>query len=112
MMVLQYESSGMAKACATDKQMRKRWGEPMAARLRLRLTQLEAFVTLADASTLPAMRCHELTADRKGQIAIDLVHPHRLILRPDHDPLPTKPDGGLDRTLVTKLVVVEVVDYH
>lgn len=84
----------------------------MARKLRQRLAELEGLDVLADASMLPALRCHELTGNRKGQLAIDLVHPNRLIFRPGHDPLPTKADGGLDWSKVTDIVVIEVVDYH
>ena len=87
-------------------------GEKTAAKLKQRITEFQAFDSLADASSLPGIRCHELSADRKGQLAVDLVHPYRLIFLPNHDPLPTKADGGLDWKLVTGIVVVEVVDDH
>ena len=57
-------------------------------------------------------RCHELTGDRAGQLALDLDHPYRLIFMPFHDPIPTKADGGLDWTAVTAVVIVGVEDYH
>lgn len=65
-----------------------------------------------DVRRLPAARCHELSGGLDGQLAVDLVHPKRLVFRPDHDPVPTKPDGGLDWTRVTRVLVTEVVDYH
>ncbi len=37
---------------------------------------------------------------------------YRLVFVPDHDPIPTRADGGIDRTLVTKISITEVVDYH
>lgn len=111
-MNIYFASKGMRKACSSDKSMRKEWGDLLARRLRLRLTQLEGFDTLADAALMPSTRCHELTGGREGQLAIDLIHPHRLTFRPSHDPLPTKADGGLDWMKVTEIVVIEVVDYH
>ena len=62
-------------------------------------------------STRP-MRLHQLTGDRTGQFAVDLSHPLRLVFEPDHEPHPTRDDGGLDRERVTAIVVLEVVDYH
>jgi hypothetical protein len=47
-----------------------------------------------------------------GQLAVDLIHPKRLVFVPDHAPVPTKDDGGLDWTGVTRIVVVEITDYH
>ena len=65
-----------------------------------------------DISRLPPARCHELKQDRKGQLAVDLVHPKRLIFEPDHDPVPKKKDGGVDWKGVTRVLVIEVTDYH
>jgi proteic killer suppression protein len=62
--------------------------------------------------SIPAARCHELKQDRKGQLAVDLVHPQRLVFLPDHDPVPAKDDGGLDWTKVTQILVIEITDYH
>ena len=53
-----------------------------------------------------------MTGDRKGQLAVDLVQPYRLVFSPDHDPIPIREDGGLDWKLVTKIVVEEIVNYH
>jgi proteic killer suppression protein len=43
-----------------------------------------------------AGRCHELVGDRAGQLSLDLVHPQRLIFVSEGEPIPRKPDGGLD----------------
>jgi proteic killer suppression protein len=61
---------------------------------------------------LPQARLHLLTGNRKGQYAMDLKHPKRLIITPDHDPLPELPDGGTDLGKVTKVLVIEIEDYH
>jgi len=59
-----------------------------------------------------AGRCEELKGDRKGQLSLRLTKNWRLILRPNHDPVPVKVNGGLDWSQVTALEVLEVVDYH
>jgi hypothetical protein len=61
---------------------------------------------------LPQARCHELTGDRKGSLAVDVEHPKRLIFEPDHNPRPEKADGGLDWRQVTKIRVLAIEDYH
>ncbi len=91
--------------------MQKHWGKN-ARRLKLRLAELRAAVTLQDICRTPPARCHELTGDRKGQLSVDLQYPYRLIFKPDHSPLPRKADGGLDLDRVTKVIVIEVVDTH
>ena len=111
-MEIAFASKKVAKLCNSQKEMRADLGPRCAARLQQRLEELRAAVTLEDMRVLPGARCHELTQDRKGQLAVDLVHPRRLVFEPAHDPVPTKADGGLDWPEVTEIVIVEVVDYH
>lgn len=79
--------------------------------LQRRLASLRAAPTLADMSNVPG-KCHQLTADRKGQFAISVLGGERLIFEPDHDPLPLGSDGGIDRNSVTRIVIMEVTNYH
>jgi proteic killer suppression protein len=67
---------------------------------------------LSVARGLPQMRCHELRADRKGQFAVALEHPFRLVLEPADEPPAWKDDGGFDWNRIRKIRVLEVVDYH
>jgi proteic killer suppression protein len=112
MMEIAFVSRKMAKLCNSTKEMRGKLGNRNAEALQLRLTQLKSVDTLEDLRKVPGARCHELKDDRKGQLAVGLVHPRRLIFQPDHDPLPAKPDGGLDWQQVTRVIVMEIVDYH
>lgn len=57
-------------------------------------------------------RCHELTGDHGGQLAVDVEHPYRLIFVPTKDPPPSKTDGGLDWRRVDAITVIGVEDYH
>lgn len=111
-MVISFASSQLQKLCNSEKVMQKKLGAPMAEKLQQRLAELQAADNLADISRLPPPRCHELKQDRQGDLAVDLVHPNRLIFRPDHDPIPAKADGGLDWAQVTRIVIVEIADYH
>lgn len=111
-MEVSFASRSMQRACSTERDMKKAWGAAMAKKLQQRLAEFAAADTLEVISRLPPARCHELAGDRKGQLSVDLVHPYRLIFAPDHDPLPAKPDGGLDWTQVTKILVLEVYDPH
>jgi plasmid maintenance system killer protein len=112
MMEIAFASRKMEKLCNSSKDMKAKLGARGATALQLRLAQIKAADTLEDLGKVPGARCHELTADRKGQLAVDLVHPRRLIFEPDHSPLPAKPDGGLDWQKVTRVTVIEIVDYH
>ena len=100
------------KICNSKREMQAKLGTRNAKVLRQRLAKLKAADSLEDIPRIRPDRCHELGQDRKGQIAVDLVGPNRLIFEPGHDPVPKKDDGGLDWSRVTSIVVVEVGDYH
>ena len=84
----------------------------MAGKITMRLAFLKNAKTLAQVPTRPPNRRHQLTGDRDEQYAVNLVHPYRMIFKPNHDPLPRKEDGGIDLHRVTAITIMEVVDYH
>ena len=110
-MDIEFKTKRLAADCNQDQRAQRRWGAGNARRLRRRLDDLRAAANLADFRKVHP-RCHELKGDRQGQLAIDLVHPFRLIVEPADDPPPTRADGGLDWTKVEFLRIVEVEDYH
>jgi proteic killer suppression protein len=79
--------------------------------IRRRLDDLRAAPTLETMRNLPG-RCHELKGNRAQQLSIDLDGPYRLILYPAHNPIPQKPDAGMDWNKVTAVVVKEVTNTH
>ncbi len=111
-MEIYFKTRKMQRACSTDKLMLKKWGKKIATKLKQRLVELRAVVTLEEMGRLPAARCHSLSGDRKGQLAVDLAHPHRLVFVPNHDPVPQTSEGGLDWSRVTSVLVLEITDYH
>lgn len=111
-MEITFTSRKLQKVCNSEKEIRARFGKPLAERLQQRLAELKAAETLEDIRRLPSARCHELSQNRKGQLAVDVVHPKRLIFEPDHNPVPRKPDGGLDWPHVTRIRVIDIIDYH
>ena len=101
----------MEKNCASDKRGQRTWGADHWKLLRRRLASLRAAPTLRDMDGVPG-RCPPLGADRRGQFAVSLWGSYRLIFVPDHDPVPSLPDGGINPALVTGISITEVVDYH
>jgi len=103
----------LLRKCANDhRYARRKLGPIRAKKYLLRLQQMHDAVCLEDLHNLPQIDIHELTANRKGQLACNLDHPYRLILVPAHDPIPTKEDGGLDWNRVTAVIVLGIEDYH
>jgi plasmid maintenance system killer protein len=94
-----------------SRSFQKQYGERGAKRLRQRLDDLRAASTLEVMRALPG-RCHELTGNRSGQLALDIEGRYRLIFEPADEPLPQKNDGGLDWKNVTIVRILGVEDYH
>jgi hypothetical protein len=110
-MEVTFANSKLQKVCNSDKKLRGGYGPRMAELIKQRLADLTAVETLEVMRSLPG-RCHELTQNLKGFLAVDLVHPDRLAFKAIDSPLPTKPDGGLDWTRVTRVEVAGIGDYH
>jgi len=53
-----------------------------------------------------------LQGDRQGQLAVNGKGALRIIFVPEHDPVPAKPDGGLDWPRVTAIRIIAIEDYH
>jgi proteic killer suppression protein len=109
---LSFANRKLARELADEKSIMRGYGTGNGRRICQRLADLMAAVNLETLRFLPQLRAHELTADRAGQISVDLKHPCRLLFVPDHDEVPRKPDGGLDWKRVTKIKIIEIVDTH
>jgi len=110
-MRIYFKTTKLQKQCSVDKEMRTSFSQKMCARLQQRLMELSAVDNLGEISRLPPARCHELT-NRKGVFSVDLEHPLRLLFIPANDPVPRKPDGGIDLQQVTELEVIAIEDTH
>lgn len=108
---ISWTSRKLAKTCSDDRQATKHWGADSWKILKRRLAALLAAPTLEDLEGVPG-NCHQLRGDRAGQFAVALWAQVRLVFEPNHDPVPTLADGGIDRSQVTKIVIIEIVDYH
>jgi len=107
-----FKSAKLRKLANERKHRDRRLGIEMSGKLGQRLDQLYAAPTLDDMPKIGRGRCHELTGNRAGTLSLDLVHPYRLIFEPADEPVPRKPDGGLDWERVTRIRILEVADTH
>jgi plasmid maintenance system killer protein len=83
----------------------------LARKINQRLAELRAAANLEDLKHLPG-RWHELTGNLKGCLAGSVSANYRLLIKPNHNPVPRKDDGGLNWREVTAITVLEVMDYH
>ncbi len=114
-MDISFKSTRLARSFNEGTQLERTHGALRAKKIRIRLKELRAAESLMDfwPPKSPPGRCHELTeGKRSGQLSVDLDHPYRLIFIPNHDPVPTREDGGLDWSHVTAIKILGVEDTH
>ena len=111
-MEITFLNTKLAKELADEKTILRKYGPDNGRRICQRLADLMAAENLETLRVLPQMRAHELAGDRAGQISVDVKHPRRMLLLPDHAEPPRKPDGGLDWKRVTKVKILGVIDTH
>jgi len=110
-MEISYKSKKLEKQLTDPKKMNKAFGV-MARKVNQRVKDLSGVETLADMRKIPAARCHELTGNKDGSLAVDVSGNYRLVFEPEHNPKPEKEDGGLDWQQVTRIKILSVEDYH
>ncbi|MEA5510637.1 killer suppression protein [Crocosphaera sp. UHCC 0190] len=106
-----FQDPKLEKECNNQKLLQRKHGQDRAKRIRRRLDDLKAASTLEDMRNIPG-RCHELTNNRAGQLSLDLDHPYPLIFEPANNPIPRKPDWGLDWTKITTIRIIGVENTH
>jgi proteic killer suppression protein len=111
-MEIYFKSKKDEKIFNSAEKMNNKWGSKIANKIRQRLAELYAAEHLSQINWLPPTRLHLLTENRKNLYAVDLYGPWRLVFRPANDPLPIKKDGGIDKSRVTEITILEVVNYH
>lgn len=106
-----FKNKKFQEECNNQRTLEKKHGKIRSKKIRQRLDNLRAANVLEDMRNLPG-RCHELRDNRAGQLSLDLDHPYRLIFEPADEPIPTKPDGGIDWTKVTAIKIIGVENTH
>lgn len=109
-----FASNKLKKQFNEEKAMFKAFGRPRAKRIKVVMTVLWAAPSLGMFAPpySPPHRCHELTGNRKGKLSLDLDGPYRLIIQPMNNPLPKRPEGGLDWSRVTAIKIIGVENTH
>lgn len=110
-MKIDFASGKLRRQLESDKELRKAYGD-RANRLKMRLDVLEQASNLSDIPNDPPDRCHQLDGEWAGCFAVTITGNWRLIFEPDHDPVPIRDDGGIDRAAVVAIRIRAIVDYH
>lgn len=98
-MTVDYKNHNIEKMCTVASHAEKRYGYEMALKIQLRIDQISAATDVEELIQYKVGRCHALKGNRKGQYAMDLVHPMRLVFERQGE-------------TVQIAVIQEIVDYH
>lgn len=78
-MEITYKTNKIKKVCTDAKFSDRTYGNEMSEKIQMRIGEIEAMDTVEEMIKYHIGRCHPLTNNRKGQYAVDLVHPYRLV---------------------------------
>ena len=106
-----YDTRKLQRVCDSRTEAQRQLGPASAKKLALRLKELVAASCLADISTSPPHRLHQLKSGATEEFAVMLHSGDRLVFRVG-EPVPRLPDGGVDKGLVRTVVITFVGDYH
>ncbi len=110
-MDIAFRTRKLKKIFNSEKGLKKKYGD-LAPTIQLRLAVLKNAPTLSAVPTTRPERRHQLQGKLKGQYAVDIGQPYRLVFEPNHDPTPLKEDGGFDTDSITAITIMEITDYH
>ncbi len=110
-MEISFKTKKLEKQLTDPKEMSKSFGQ-LGRKVNQRLKDLTDADNLAIMRTIPAARCHELSGNHKGELAVDVSGNYRMIFEPKHNPIPKKKDGGLLWEEVTSIQINDIEDYH
>ena len=94
-----YKTRKLEKICTDAKAAEKAHGREMADIIHQRIDEITAAETVEMMIQFHIGRCHPLRQNRKGQYAVDLVHPYRLVFEKHGN-------------TIQIAHILEIIDYH
>ena len=107
-MRVRFSSRSLADLCESATAIDRKWGSALGICLRRRLKLLVATPTLDLLRDYPGVLPVKLKTDAEDQLAIGVRKDCRLIVVPDHKPVPRRPNGELAAKAIDQIIVVEV----
>ncbi len=104
-MEISFKTKKLRKVSGEFNKAKKEYGEVCAKKIIARLNELQAAENLRDIERLKFPGLHWLKGKRKGQAAVKLENPRRLII----EPVGTESRDFRD---IEKIIIVEIIDYH
>ena len=94
-----YRSKKVEKICTDAKAADRAYGKEMVVKIHQRIDEITAADTVEMMIQFHIGRCHPLSQNRKGQYAMDLMHPYRLVFEKNG-------------STIQIANILEIVDYH
>lgn len=110
-MKIDFDNKELQKYANNDSYRQRKMGSIRSKLYKQRIDELDSADTLEDTRYLPG-HYHELIENRKGQWAVDLDHPFRLIFEPQELPIPTNEDGKYLWNKIKSIKILEIINYH
>ena len=98
-MEISYKNKKIERECTDAKVSDKTYGSDMSEKIQMHIGEITAADTVQQMIEFHIGRCHPLKNNRKGQYAVDLVHPYRLVFEKHGDEIQIAH-------------ILEIVDYH
>ena len=98
-MDITYKNKKIEKVCTDAKTKEKTYGLKMAGKIHQRIDEITAVDTIEMMILFHIGRCHPLSQNRKGEYAVDLGHPYRVVYKKNGNRIQIAHD-------------LEIVDYH
>ena len=98
-MDIAYNNKKIEKVCTNAKTAERIYCREMADKIHQRIDEISASDTVEMMIKFHIGRCHMLKQNRKGQYAVDLVHPYRLVFEKNGEKIQIAN-------------ILEIVDYH
>lgn len=97
--------------CVNRSLARQALGLPLADRLNRRLADLAAAAVVSEIFGLPG-RPRELSGERQGHIAVDLLDGQQLVFQSGHVKAPLHPSGNVDWSRVRRVKILGLENGH
>ncbi len=110
-MEITFKDKGLEKITKDPRKLRKRFNQA-AEIIENRIKLLISADNLGQIHTGPPTRLHLLKGDLKGKYAIDVNRKLRMVLEINQEPIPLHSNNSVNINLVTKILIVEIIDYH
>ena len=98
-MEITYRHRKIERICTDARTAEREYGKDMAVKIHQRIGEIHSADTVEMLVQFRIGRCHALSQNRKGQFAVDLVHPYRLVFE----------KRGVEIQIVN---ILGIVDYH